>query len=307
MKYVAILIILMATSIIQWHGMMFWTEHAGVSGWGWSIVLEAASLWLWWQPKWHVKAVGMVGTIIVLCGPMYQISGPVIASLKNNQANQLEIASLQKDLALQKEQMKQFMDNSKKRTGWLPVITSTQQTIQQTRQSINALSRSKDAKPLWEVIALVVIEMLALIIITIAQITSVHWLSAKQASDKKATLKEKTRNKQPPSPIIQNEPAKTEGETVKRPTAIANTGKPMLKIINNNNESHHVDEQLVRNYVLKVVDKYKTKREAAEALAIDRRELGCVINAAGRKPKQDTWKLLAMNMNKNDLAGAKHA
>ena len=301
MKYVAILIILMATSIIQWHGMIFWTEHAGASGWGWSIVLEAAALWLWWQPKWHIRALGLIGTTIVLCGPMYQISTPAISALKNGQANKIEIAALQQTLTLQKNQLTKFLENSTKRTGWLPAIQSSQTAIQTTQDKINTLTRSKDGKPFWEVMALVAIEMLALIVITFAQITSVKWLSEKQhAAHAKREVSEPdafTIN----SEVKQSQPEKTTIETeveTSTPPRVQKGQKTVLKLVGSSGTTDEADETRIREYIKVEASKYKTRREAAEAIGIDRRELGCILNCSGRKPKQDTWAFLAANLDK---------
>jgi len=304
MKYVAILIILMATSIIQWHGMMFWTEHAGASGWGWSIVLEAAALWLWWQPKWHIRALGLIGTIIVLCGPMYQISAPAISALKNGQANKVEIAALQQNLTLQKNQLTKFLENSTKRTGWLPSIQSTQTAIQTTQDKINTLTRSKDGKPFWEVMALVAIEMMALIVITFAQITSVKWLSEKQHA-----AHAKREGSEPDVLTVndemkQSEPEQTEVETENETPAlprVQKAQKTFLKLVGSSGAPSAGEEARIREYIKVEASKYKTKKEAAEAIGIDRRELGCILSSSGRKPKQDTWVFLAASIARLEM------
>lgn len=55
-------------------------------GWGWSILLELISLWLWYRPEsgviawWVWRTVALTTTMLLLTGPLYQVSAPLFAS-----------------------------------------------------------------------------------------------------------------------------------------------------------------------------------------------------------------------------------
>ncbi|MFP4182228.1 MAG: hypothetical protein ACLFTX_06495 [Thiohalospira sp.] len=46
----AAVILIGCTAVIQYHAIQFWTAQVDpVTGWAWSLLLEAVALWLWWR------------------------------------------------------------------------------------------------------------------------------------------------------------------------------------------------------------------------------------------------------------------
>ena len=81
-KFSAVMLIL-TTSIIQWHSIQFWVEIAESIGVLWSIAIEAAAIWLWWHKK---TALAFIASSLLMVGPLHSLSGPVYEAKQSEEA-----------------------------------------------------------------------------------------------------------------------------------------------------------------------------------------------------------------------------
>ena len=101
--------------LLQAHSLTFWRDAIGDwTGYAWSVQLEAISLWLWfradgWGSPWRWIAV--VTTLLLLVGPLYQVSSPLFVQGARSAAFEKEMARVDGLSAT-------FQANSRARVGW---------------------------------------------------------------------------------------------------------------------------------------------------------------------------------------------
>ena len=177
------LIVLICVVIVQFHAIHFWSEHAAyITGWLWAIGLEMLVLWLWFQRRLGYQLVGIIGTTILLAGPVYTISSDLLETLEYAQSDedsrQSQIAALKGDIERLEEDLATFRQNSEERTGWLPIIRDTQQEIAKNRVELRELQGQRDeADTLWLTAALLVVQVVAVVLFHIGAILGITWLS----------------------------------------------------------------------------------------------------------------------------------
>lgn len=171
--YLPLLIVAGGVGLLQWHSIQFWQAMTGeVSGVGFSIVLEAISLWLWfrvvpWPTDWRdprqwfrtapavgVRLLAILTTCVLLSGPLYQVSAPLIRegeSLSNAAAS----------VEMWKGIVEQAKTNSRDKIGWGSVM------LDAARQAttLGAAPDAAKASTNWQRIAVVVLQSFALVII----------------------------------------------------------------------------------------------------------------------------------------------
>ena len=176
-KFSAIMLIL-TTSIIQWHSIQFWVEVTESIGFLWSIAIEAAAIWLWWHKK---TVLAFIASSLLMAGPLYSLSSPIYDSnqseklmIINNQQKTLlareSIASLEQSLA-------SYQENSLSRIGWATRIDETRKKLQVETDSlknlINEGTKLKRTLLPWLVIS---IEVLGLAVLLVTQVLTIHAL-----------------------------------------------------------------------------------------------------------------------------------
>lgn len=71
--------------LLQWHGISFWYSAVGVSGILFSVVVEAAALYLWVNRiAW---LVAILCSFVVIVGPLYDVGYPVIQKINTSENN----------------------------------------------------------------------------------------------------------------------------------------------------------------------------------------------------------------------------
>ncbi|SFC90582.1 hypothetical protein SAMN05660831_00034, partial [Thiohalospira halophila DSM 15071] len=177
------LIVLICVVIVQFHAITFWSEHAAyITGWLWAIGLEMLVLWLWFQRRLGYQLVGVIGTTILLAGPVYTISADLLETLEYAQSDedsrQAQIEALKGDIERLEDDLTTFRQNSEERTGWLPIIRDTQQEIAENRVVLRDLqSRRDEADTLWLTAALLIVQVVAVVLFHIGAILGITWLS----------------------------------------------------------------------------------------------------------------------------------
>lgn len=172
-----------AMLLMQIHSIEFWTTYAGATGILWSLLLEGAALWLWSARSIGKNGLALVASLLVLAGPLYQVSLPVIDSyrasesgvISNTQtANVLrdEITSLQAALAT-------YNDNSKTRVGWAARIDETQARLTTVQTELKQLLIAQAAPPAmaWQHTAVISMQAIALVIFQLVIVLAIRSLS----------------------------------------------------------------------------------------------------------------------------------
>lgn len=157
-------------ALLQYHAIQFWLAHTGPMGAVWSLLLEGAALWLWSHRMVSRRALGALVTILLLAGPLYQVSAPLIeeaqrtgntttASAARSAAIESEIHTLDRALAT-------YLANSATRQGWVGRIDHTQARIEQLRGEQAALIAAgiEPSRMPWQRAAVIGMEALAIVI-----------------------------------------------------------------------------------------------------------------------------------------------
>jgi len=185
-----IILIAGGTGIIQWHSIAFWSVNVDQQiGWAWSLMIESAGLWLWYQPNIGSRALGLLASLLLLAGPLYQIATPVLDS--HAHAKAMEAARVQSvqavhaQLAQDAQLMHTYAQNSQKRTGWLPAIQGIQKRMDDARKKLATLTSSKAETVSGQgftVYALVILQALGLVLIQISNVLAITHISGRARS-----------------------------------------------------------------------------------------------------------------------------
>lgn len=159
--------------LMQLHSMAFWLGQVGAAGVAWSLMLEAAALWLWWQRRW---ALAVLASGLLIAGPFYQLSAPALDALRATEAagrmatiEQAEIAQLEASLG-------RFEANSAARLGWAERIDRTQAELREARARLRAQVEAQAQGADWRALAVVGMQGLALLVVMVTQVLAVTCL-----------------------------------------------------------------------------------------------------------------------------------
>jgi len=186
MRYtLPIVLIAGGTGIIQWHSIAFWSSNVDASiGWAWSLMIEAAGLWLWYRPGIGSRMLGLLASLLLLAGPLYQISTPALDEVAKTQASTItheqQMSMLRTQIAQDAQLMLTYAHNSKKRTGWLPSIQEVQQRLDAARKQLATLQahkpetvENKGMRVFW----LVLLQALGLVLIQVSNVLAITHIS----------------------------------------------------------------------------------------------------------------------------------
>ena len=143
-KVFAGLVLVCGTILLQTHSIKFWSSIVGFqTGVLWSLLLEVAALWLWTFREKSKRPLGLLTTLVLLCGPLYDVGYPVLKN-KNSQSEvqlglELQISEKQELLNLKKQSLQVFLENSKGRTGWQTKIDEADHEIGQIAKELKQL------------------------------------------------------------------------------------------------------------------------------------------------------------------------
>ena len=174
-RILSILMVVCSTVLMQWHSIGFWTETAGISGWAWSIGLEAAMFWFWYERRlWLFK---YLAAIILIAGPWYQITMPIVKNLNNVTVMQSEIKTVTETVTQLSDSLHRYELNSAGRTGWASRIDKTQNKLEAARARLSVLRSAgkKEVIP-WRGYLVAGLQALALLIVLTAQLAAVSRL-----------------------------------------------------------------------------------------------------------------------------------
>ncbi len=170
--------LLLSISLIQWHSIQFWMDATGVVGPLWSIAIEAAALWLWWQQR---ILLACLASLILTIGPLTYLALPTYEALQLEQQTQINLAQrkalIQDSIDQLTSALESYQQTSESRLGWAARIDETQTALQQERQRFENLiietqNQNRNVLPYLTVS----IETLAISILMLTQIMAIHAL-----------------------------------------------------------------------------------------------------------------------------------
>lgn len=194
----ASLMVICSMVLMQIHSIEFWTKTAGASGWVWSIGLEVAMFWFWYENKRRLQVFKYLAAFLLIAGPWYQITAPTFESLTSVTVMQAEVETAQDRVAQLSISLDRYEKRSDKRSGWAGRIDKTQAKLEDARAKLSTL-RDKGAKKEapWRSRTVAAMQALALFIILTAQLAAVTNLRSRNGSTVTKTVTAKrnvTRN-----------------------------------------------------------------------------------------------------------------
>lgn len=167
-----LLMLIMSISLIQWHSIQFWVTHTGDIGIAWSLTLEMACMWLWWQNR---KRVAFVTSLLVIAGPIAFQVLPAIETLDRNNFEVSKHAAMleasHRNIAQLEQALDSYLRNSEERLGWATRIDETQAEIEQARSDQLRLIQASPAEiRISNAFVTVSIQVLAISILFLTQI-----------------------------------------------------------------------------------------------------------------------------------------
>ena len=177
--------LILTTSIIQWHSIQFWVEIAESIGVLWSIAIEAAAVWLWWHKK---TVLAFIASSLLMAGPLYSLSAPVYEGKQSEvtltSSHQQQVDLSRASITALKQSLDSYQKNSLSRVGWATRIDETRNALQAEMASlknlINAGPKLKQTPMPWLVIAIEVLGLAVLLltqILTIQSLRGISWKS----------------------------------------------------------------------------------------------------------------------------------
>lgn len=167
-KLPAILLLLGAIVLMQAHAWEFWSQYDATFGPLWAVMLEGAALWLWSQRSIAKNALALVASVLVLAGPLYQVSAPAIKQYQESKTAPALYAKREQQLLADQQRLAdslaRYNANSETRAGWLSAISGAQAELTAVNDQLKALY-SEQAQPMaWQALAVVAMQATALLI-----------------------------------------------------------------------------------------------------------------------------------------------
>ena len=184
-KAPAAILLIAAATLMQIHSIEFWQAQAGdYSGVLWSLLLEGAALWLWSAHSGWKSVLGLVASLLVLAGPLYQVSKPAIEQWQSsNTLPELQVkqeAVLLAEIASLKSSLAQYNDNSANRVGWSGRIDKTKADLKTANAELKHLYKAQEQPSVmgWQAIAAVAMQAISLVLFQLLIVLTIRSLSA---------------------------------------------------------------------------------------------------------------------------------
>lgn len=188
-KIPALVLLTGAVFLMQKHAWDFWSGYDATTGWLWALMLEGAALWLWAQRNVLANGIALLATLLVLAGPLYQVSKPAVEMLHQSNAQPTVNAERKAELKADKTQLTAdlatYNENSKHRAGWATLIATTKAELKAVNAELKTLSAAElaPAPMAWQALAVIVMQAVAMLIFQIVIIQSIRELTALNTSN----------------------------------------------------------------------------------------------------------------------------
>jgi len=270
--WTSILIITISALLMQWHSVAFWFEYTGYTGVGFSLALEVVALWLWWQGR---TWLAVVASLLLVAGPLFQLSAPVMETLTRNNTNKILISSYENEIKQLTSSLNQYDSNSNKRIGWSSRIDRAQHDLSQARSKLRTLLAVKPPETSQRLYMVVLMQALALLVIMRSQIIAVKELPlvtenrSKQPKLQKGSKQENTIESSDTSRLV-----RINGQ-IKRVTALNDFDNRVIAVAEkmkkqlpsyNGKQRRLADDINVRPADISMAFRHKEKKEAGKEI-----------------------------------------
>lgn len=168
--------------LLQVHGIRFWSVQIGPIGWAWSALLELAALWLWWRRSVAMRSLGLLASVLLLAGPLYQVGSPLIEDLvlatHTDRSRDRLVPMLESEIAMLERQLAAYTANSKHRAGWLPSIEETAARLSTSRARLADLYVQPPAATAEQTTQRAGVIAMQLVALVLFQVTAVLGITA---------------------------------------------------------------------------------------------------------------------------------
>lgn len=172
----SVLMLILSISLIQWHSIQFWLQVTDSTGWLWSIAIEAAGIWLWWQ---RYTTLACLASFILIAGPVCGLAFPMVEAasqyrLKNLQRSS-RLSAIKQEMGQLEESLASYQHTSQSRVGWAARIDKTQAKLNTAYQRFDHLLK-ETSKPFnfLKLVLVITIEIAALSTLLLTQILIVR-------------------------------------------------------------------------------------------------------------------------------------
>ena len=167
--------------LLQYHSVQFWVERTGSPvGVAWSLLLEGAALWLWSDRRPTRRLLGAVATLLLLAGPLYQVSAPLLDEGGHAERQAVAARERQSDLAGEIKTLDTalaaYLANSASRQGWVARIDHTQARLEQLRAEQAQITFDRADAPAprpWQQVAVIGMEALAIALFQLVAVLAI--------------------------------------------------------------------------------------------------------------------------------------
>lgn len=177
-KLLAVVTLVGSIGLLQYHSIQFWSNNIDqTTGVAWSVILEFAVLWLWSIRNVATRMLGVIGSLVLLAGPVYQVASPLLTGLDDGrQVDEMKVRvvpMLQSEIVGLEGQLKTYLANSEERAGWLPIIQQTQSQLDEKRTKLVGLIQTKQNVTTVSVGKAHVVIMMEVVVLLILQLTNI--------------------------------------------------------------------------------------------------------------------------------------
>jgi len=162
--YIAIVLVIVCTVLLQVHSIPFWKEQTGdYMGYLWSVSIEGVGLWLWLNKK---RFLATLASTIVILVPLMQLSKPILKEIRNIEKN-IKIEKLNNFNLKQTE----LLQNKYLDTNWAGTLMKNTTHLRDAINSQKELLANKlKSKSIYENIFMIILESIALVLVLLTQI-----------------------------------------------------------------------------------------------------------------------------------------
>lgn len=188
--------------LLQYHAIQFWAANVdAATGWVWSLLLEGAALWLWFSPTRARRALGAVATLLLLAGPLYQVSAPLIHEWQASDASAARRADLNAEITHLEAALNGYVANSAQRVGWAQRIDATQARLDAARAERAALTTAVAAERMsWQRQAIIGMQAFAICLFQLLGVLAIGEL-------RRAAQEQAQQAKEPRRPVRTDRPS----------------------------------------------------------------------------------------------------
>ena len=182
-RAVPALLLLACVAVLQWHGLQWWSQHLGPSGYAVAAALDLGALWCWSRRRAWAVALAVPCTLLVIAGPLGHVAEPVWQDWRAGQAGAAAhadtLASLRADIADTAASLRRYERNSAERLGWAGRIDATRERLDALRERERAMlaAAPPPAPVAWQSLALTAAYLLALVLLELLKIAAMCHLA----------------------------------------------------------------------------------------------------------------------------------